>query len=206
MQSIQSRMKSRKILGVGEAADGQLHRSKITQILGNDSLTNWQIARAEYPVGLQALQWLSCLWFSSIGLISLFSPESILPPTLLKSVDISEQDATPNRDLLVGMRLSLISGTRLYGAAMVALASLCLIVTLANWQSRRAIRIALLVQGIFCTSEILASFLSGPSHWDQISRHPLICCTIRILVSVASFYYFKQTRPCTHGIMKRASE
>ena len=50
-------------------------------------------------------------------------------------------------------------GARMYGAAMLALGALCVIVTAGNWHSRRAVRITLIVQGLFFVFEVLGTYI-----------------------------------------------
>nr|KAG8542136.1 hypothetical protein GDO81_027379 [Engystomops pustulosus] len=60
-----SRLKTRKILGVGgEDDDGEVHRSKISQVLGNEI----KFAVRE-PLGLRVWQFLSALMFTVIAVM-----------------------------------------------------------------------------------------------------------------------------------------
>ncbi|PNJ68526.1 TP53I11 isoform 11 [Pongo abelii] len=60
-----SRLKTRKILGVGgEDDDGEVHRSKISQVLGNE--IKFTIRE---PLGLRVWQFLSAVLFSGIAIM-----------------------------------------------------------------------------------------------------------------------------------------
>uniref|UniRef100_A0A8B9YT12 Tumor protein p53-inducible protein 11 n=1 Tax=Bos mutus grunniens TaxID=30521 RepID=A0A8B9YT12_BOSMU len=60
-----SRLKTRKILGVGgEDDDGEVHRSKISQVLGNEI----KFAVRE-PLGLRVWQFVSAVLFSGIAIM-----------------------------------------------------------------------------------------------------------------------------------------
>ncbi|XP_063802158.1 tumor protein p53-inducible protein 11 [Pseudophryne corroboree] len=62
-----SRLKTRKILGVGgEDDDGEVHRSKISQVLGNEI----KFAVRE-PLGLRVWQFLSAVIFTGIAVMLL---------------------------------------------------------------------------------------------------------------------------------------
>uniref|UniRef100_A0A8D1R9P1 Tumor protein p53-inducible protein 11 n=1 Tax=Sus scrofa TaxID=9823 RepID=A0A8D1R9P1_PIG len=78
-----SRLKTRKILGVGgEDDDGEVHRSKISQVLGNEI----KFAVRE-PLGLRVWQFVSAVLFSSIAIM--VSP--ICPGSLAASVSCSPE-------------------------------------------------------------------------------------------------------------------
>ncbi|XP_072374910.1 tumor protein p53-inducible protein 11-like isoform X1 [Scyliorhinus torazame] len=66
-----SRLKTRKILGVGgKDDDGEIHRSKISQVLGNEM----KFAMRE-PLGLRIWQLMSAIMFSVVGIMALTFPE-----------------------------------------------------------------------------------------------------------------------------------
>ncbi|EDL27617.1 Trp53 inducible protein 11, isoform CRA_c, partial [Mus musculus] len=68
-----SRLKTRKILGVGgEDDDGEVHRSKISQVLGNEI----KFAVRE-PLGLRVWQFLSAMLFSSVAIMALALPDQL---------------------------------------------------------------------------------------------------------------------------------
>nr|XP_046189799.1 tumor protein p53-inducible protein 11-like [Oncorhynchus gorbuscha] len=66
-----SRLKTRKILGVGgEDDDGEIHRSKISQMLGNQMRFG-----VREPIGLRIWILMSAVLFTTIALIALVFPE-----------------------------------------------------------------------------------------------------------------------------------
>uniref|UniRef100_A0A8C4QZQ1 Tumor protein p53-inducible protein 11 n=1 Tax=Eptatretus burgeri TaxID=7764 RepID=A0A8C4QZQ1_EPTBU len=68
-----SRLKTRKILGVGgEDDDGEIHRSKISQVLGNE-----QKFPVRHPFGLRECQAVSAIVFTSMGIMALGFPEPL---------------------------------------------------------------------------------------------------------------------------------
>ncbi|XP_027435416.1 tumor protein p53-inducible protein 11 isoform X2 [Zalophus californianus] len=68
-----SRLKTRKILGVGgEDDDGEVHRSKISQVLGNEI----KFAVRE-PLGLRVWQFASAVLFSGIAIMALAFPDQL---------------------------------------------------------------------------------------------------------------------------------
>uniref|UniRef100_H2Y546 Tumor protein p53-inducible protein 11 n=1 Tax=Ciona savignyi TaxID=51511 RepID=H2Y546_CIOSA len=75
LHSIQSRLKSRKVLGVGESIDGKIPRSKISQLLGCNHMEPWSLLTEDYPIGLRMFQRLMCLAFILFGSVNLYFPE-----------------------------------------------------------------------------------------------------------------------------------
>ncbi|KFQ46205.1 Tumor protein p53-inducible protein 11, partial [Nestor notabilis] len=68
-----SRLKTRKILGVGgEDDDGEVHRSKISQVLGNEI----KFAVRE-PLGLRVWQLVSAVMFSGVAIMALAFPDQL---------------------------------------------------------------------------------------------------------------------------------
>ncbi|XP_061532175.1 tumor protein p53-inducible protein 11-like isoform X1 [Phycodurus eques] len=95
-----SRLKSRKILGVGgEDDDGEVHRSKISQMLGNEM----KFAVRE-PIGLRMWLLTSAVGFTAIALMALVFPNH------LYEVVFEEELSTTSLSV------------RLYGGALLSLA------------------------------------------------------------------------------------
>uniref|UniRef100_A0A9L0IDH1 Tumor protein p53-inducible protein 11 n=1 Tax=Equus asinus TaxID=9793 RepID=A0A9L0IDH1_EQUAS len=68
-----SRLKTRKILGVGgEDDDGEVHRSKISQVLGNEIKFT-----VREPLGLRLWQFVSAVLFSGIAIMALAFPDQL---------------------------------------------------------------------------------------------------------------------------------
>ncbi|KAM6960863.1 tumor protein p53-inducible protein 11b isoform 1-T3 [Aplochiton taeniatus] len=94
-----SRLKTRKILGVGgEDDDGEVHRSKISQMLGNDV----KFAIRE-PVGLRVWILVSAVAFTTMALMALVVPNQ------LYEVVFEEQLSTTSISV------------RLYGGALLSI-------------------------------------------------------------------------------------
>ncbi|TWW75927.1 Tumor protein p53-inducible protein 11 p53-induced gene 11 protein [Takifugu flavidus] len=95
-----SRLKSRKILGVGgEDDEGEVHRSKISQVLGNEI----KFAGRE-PIGLRLWILISAIGFTVMALMALVFPNQ------LYEVVFEEELSTTNISV------------RLYGGALLSLA------------------------------------------------------------------------------------
>lgn len=68
-----SRLKSRKVLGVGgEDDDGEIHRSKISQVLGNEMKFTMK-----EPLGLRLWQLVSAVMFSVVAMMALIFPDQL---------------------------------------------------------------------------------------------------------------------------------
>uniref|UniRef100_A0A673NBV2 Tumor protein p53-inducible protein 11 n=1 Tax=Sinocyclocheilus rhinocerous TaxID=307959 RepID=A0A673NBV2_9TELE len=97
-----SRLKSRKVLGVGgEDDDGEVHRSKISQMLGNEM----KFAVRE-PIGLRLWLLVSAVLFTSTSLMALAFPSQLY-------------------EIIFEITTSRIS-IRLYGGALLCILLLCL--------------------------------------------------------------------------------
>ncbi|XP_028287793.1 tumor protein p53-inducible protein 11b isoform X2 [Parambassis ranga] len=95
-----SRLKSRKILGVGgEDDDGEVHRSKISQVLGNEIKFTMR-----EPIGLRVWIFISAVGFTVMALMALALPNQ------LYEVVFEEELSTTSISV------------RLYGGALLSLA------------------------------------------------------------------------------------
>ncbi|XP_028821845.1 tumor protein p53-inducible protein 11-like isoform X2 [Denticeps clupeoides] len=108
-----SRLKTRKVLGVGgEDDDGEVHRSKISQVLGNEM----KFAVKE-PLGLRVWIFLSALLFTVTGMTALLFPGQLYEV-------VFELSTTRNAIRLYGgalLSISLILWNGLYTAEKVIL-------------------------------------------------------------------------------------
>ncbi|XP_072447953.1 tumor protein p53-inducible protein 11-like isoform X1 [Chiloscyllium punctatum] len=94
-----SRLKTRKILGVGgKDDDGEIHRSKISQVLGNEMKFTMR-----EPLGLRIWQVVSAIMFSVVGVTAL-----IFPKRLYETVFDEDGSST-------------IMAVRLYGGALLSI-------------------------------------------------------------------------------------
>ncbi|XP_072447956.1 tumor protein p53-inducible protein 11-like isoform X2 [Chiloscyllium punctatum] len=97
-----SRLKTRKILGVGgKDDDGEIHRSKISQVLGNEMKFTMR-----EPLGLRIWQVVSAIMFSVVGVTAL-----IFPKRLYETVFDEDGSST-------------IMAVRLYGGALLITSAL----------------------------------------------------------------------------------
>ncbi|KAK3767049.1 hypothetical protein RRG08_054097 [Elysia crispata] len=130
---LHSRLKTRKLLGVGETDDGDIHRSKLSQILGHSDQLYIRL-----PYGLRVWQLLLALMFSVVGAWAI-----ILPSRLFQSaVEFGDGD-------------HVTLPIRLYGGALVSL-SLVFWMTL-NSQDRDTIRMCLLASIVYFTIQIIVT-------------------------------------------------
>ncbi|CAG5123131.1 unnamed protein product [Candidula unifasciata] len=120
---LHSRLKTRKLLGVGETDDGDIHRSKLSQILGHSDQLYIRL-----PYGLRLWQLLVAIMFTMTGLWAL-----ILPSQLMNTGDSG------------GEYISLPG--RLYGGALVSL-SIVYWMTLSS-QDRDIIRMCMLSSMVY---------------------------------------------------------
>ncbi|KAK6190946.1 hypothetical protein SNE40_002705 [Patella caerulea] len=128
---LHSRLKTRKLLGVGETDDGDVHRSKLSQILGHSDQLYVRL-----PPGLRAWQLILAVIFTIVAFWALAFPAHLF--------DIAfESDE--------GKYLSL--PIRLYGTALLSL-SLVYWGTLQS-SDREIIRMALLSSIVYFTLQIL---------------------------------------------------
>lgn len=74
VHSVKSRQKHRKLLGVGEDADGKIPRSKISQLLGNPVSNSVILDDDDYPFGFTVFQWVTSAFFLIVSLMGLLSP------------------------------------------------------------------------------------------------------------------------------------
>lgn len=132
-----SRLKTRKILGVGgEDDDGEVHRSKISQVLGNEI----KFAVRE-PLGLRVWQFLSALTFTVIAVMALTFPDELYDVVFDKGT--------------VGSKTS----TRLYGGALF---SISLIIWNSMYTSEKVIiRWTLLTEVCYLSIQLIGECHTG---------------------------------------------
>ncbi|XP_041052546.1 tumor protein p53-inducible protein 11-like isoform X3 [Carcharodon carcharias] len=101
-----SRLKTRKILGVGgKDDDGEIHRSKISQVLGNEM----KFAMRE-PLGLRIWQLMSAIMFSLVAIIMCVSCfQALTFPKLLYEAVFEEEGSNSKMSV------------RLYGGALLSI-------------------------------------------------------------------------------------
>uniref|UniRef100_A0A8C0U106 Tumor protein p53-inducible protein 11 n=3 Tax=Passeriformes TaxID=9126 RepID=A0A8C0U106_CYACU len=126
-----SRLKTRKILGVGgEDDDGEVHRSKISQVLGNEI----KFAVRE-PLGLRVWQLVSAVMFSGVAIMALAFPDQLFDA-------IFEEESVSSKTPI-----------RLYGGALLSIA---LIMWNALYTAEKAIiRWSLLAEACYFAVQFL---------------------------------------------------
>ncbi|KAK3102840.1 hypothetical protein FSP39_014337 [Pinctada imbricata] len=167
---LHSRLKTRKLLGVGETDDGDVHRSKLSQILGhNDQLY------VRLPPGLRIWQIVLAVIFSIMALWAF-----IFPVHMFNTVFESEDGST--------LQLPI----RLYSIAL-----LCL--SLVNWYTinsvdKDMIRLLLLCSMMFFALQTIVSALYLPLS-SSFCAYPLFFLCIRLVtISISSYFYWIMTK------------
>ncbi|XP_009997888.1 PREDICTED: tumor protein p53-inducible protein 11 [Chaetura pelagica] len=117
-----SRLKTRKILGVGgEDDDGEVHRSKISQVLGNEI----KFAVRE-PLGLRVWQLVSAVMFSGVAIMALAVPDQ------LYDVIFDEEPASSKTPIrLYVTTVSLVESSRIATGAILLLVSRVLFILIS---------------------------------------------------------------------------
>ncbi|XP_076450219.1 tumor protein p53-inducible protein 11-like [Babylonia areolata] len=165
---LQSRLKTRKVLGVGETDDGDVHRSKLSQILGHSDQLYIRL-----PWALRAWQLLMATFLTGTGLCALVFPESVIQ---VHSDDEAKLVAVP---------------VRFYGSAVLAFS----IFHWSTWYSkdREVIRIALLSSIVFFLLQTVASMLSTVPIQEMWLLSPETCNGFRIgAATITVCFYWAQ--------------
>ncbi|XP_019325735.1 tumor protein p53-inducible protein 11 [Panthera pardus] len=162
-----SRLKTRKILGVGgEDDDGEVHRSKISQVLGNEI----KFAVRE-PLGLRVWQFASAVLFSGIAIMALAFPDQLY-------------DA-----VFDGAQVTSKTPIRLYGGALL---SISLIMWNALYTAEKVIiRWTLLTEACYFGVQFLV-VSATLAETGLASLGILLLLASRLLFVVISVYYYYQ--------------
>ncbi|KAL1785421.1 tumor protein p53-inducible protein 11 isoform X2 [Sigmodon hispidus] len=162
-----SRLKTRKILGVGgEDDDGEVHRSKISQVLGNEI----KFAVRE-PLGLRVWQFLSAMMFSSVAIMALALPDQLY-------------DA-----VFDGAEITSKTPIRLYGGALL---SISLIMWNALYTAEKVIiRWTLLTEACYFGVQSLV-VTATLAETGLMSLGILLLLASRLLFVLVSIYYYYQ--------------
>ncbi|XP_067849729.1 tumor protein p53-inducible protein 11-like isoform X1 [Heptranchias perlo] len=162
-----SRLKTRKVLGVGgEDDDGEIHRSKISQVLGNEM----KFALRE-PLGLRLWQLVSAVMFSVVAVMALIFPERLYDA-------VFDEDGSSSK-----------TSVRLYGGALL---SISLIMWNALYTAEKIIiRWTLLTEACYFAVQFLVTtiplFESG-----ALSQGATLLLSSRGLFILISVYYYYQ--------------
>ncbi|XP_074853642.1 tumor protein p53-inducible protein 11 [Carettochelys insculpta] len=162
-----SRLKTRKILGVGgEDDDGEVHRSKISQVLGNEI----KFAVRE-PLGLRVWQFVSAIMFSGVAIMALAFPDQLYDA-------VFEEESVNSKTPI-----------RLYGGALL---SLSLIMWNALYTAEKVIiRWTLLTEACYFGVQFLVTTITLIES-DRISTGAMLLLASRILFILVTVYYYYQ--------------
>lgn len=162
---LQSRLKTRKLLGVGECEDGSVPLSKISQILGTDD--NYL---QSFPVGLRLWQVTTSIVFSAVAILAIFVPISLFD--VLFNTKCGEESILP---------------IRLFGAAVTCVALHC-------WTSTRSLSRAVIERHLLSESFYLAMLFLVVvfTLWGRgLFTFPIILVIALIIMSfMISFYFY----------------
>ncbi|XP_003214675.2 tumor protein p53-inducible protein 11 isoform X1 [Anolis carolinensis] len=162
-----SRLKTRKILGVGgEDDDGEVHRSKISQVLGNEI----KFAVRE-PLGLRVWQFISAIIFSGVAIMALIFPEQLY--------DAVFEEESVNSKMPV----------RLYGGALLS-------ISLIMWNvlytvEKAIIRWTLLSEACYFGVQFLVTTITLIES-GRASTGAILLLTSRVIFVLISLYYYYQ--------------
>ncbi|XP_075423366.1 tumor protein p53-inducible protein 11 [Ascaphus truei] len=165
-----SRLKTRKILGVGgEDDDGEVHRSKISQVLGNEI----KFAMRE-PLGLRVWQFLSAVMFTSIAVMALAFPDQLHEA-------LFDEGA-------VGSKTS----TRLYGGALFS-------ISLIMWNSmytteKVIIRWTLLTEACYFSIQLIVTTVTVIESGASTIAAALLLCSCLLFVLITVYFYYQVGR------------
>ncbi|XP_041472139.1 tumor protein p53-inducible protein 11-like isoform X1 [Lytechinus variegatus] len=162
---LQSRLKTRKLLGVGECEDGSVPLSKISQILGSDD--HYII---NMPAGLRLWQVTTAVVFTSVSLLSIFFPVTIF--NMLFSSGCGNDAVLP---------------LRLFGAALICLA--LLFWSSVKSVSRYIIRWTLLAEVLYLSLQVMVVWFTL---WDtnHFSFPSLLVVVTMVMAIIISLYFY----------------
>ncbi|XP_056383751.1 tumor protein p53-inducible protein 11 isoform X2 [Hyla sarda] len=167
-----SRLKTRKILGVGgEDDDGEVHRSKISQVLGNEI----KFAVRE-PLGLRVWQFLCAVMFTGVAIMALSFPDQLYEAVFDKGAVSSK------------------TSTRLYGGALLS-------ISLIIWNSmstseKLIIRWTLLTEACYFSVQFVVTIVTMiESGSTTVTASILVCCCLLFVLVCIYFYYQMGRRP-----------
>ncbi|XP_019406812.1 PREDICTED: tumor protein p53-inducible protein 11 [Crocodylus porosus] len=165
-----SRLKTRKILGVGgEDDDGEVHRSKISQVLGNEI----KFAVRE-PIGLRVWQFVSAIIFSGVAIMAFTFPDQLYDA-------IFEEESVNSKTPI-----------RLYGGALL---SISLIMWNALYTAEKVIiRWTLLTGACYFTVQFLVTTITLVESSRISTGAMLLLVSLAIFVIISIYYYYQVGR------------
>ncbi|XP_077867152.1 tumor protein p53-inducible protein 11-like isoform X1 [Saccoglossus kowalevskii] len=162
---LQSRLKTRKLLGVGESEDGSVPLSKIHQILGGDDHCMLVV-----PIGLRIWQLSVAGMFATVSLLTLMFPGFMF-------------------DLPVECdnRYAYVLPARLYGAALLGFAIMTW--SVVHSVTKQVIRMSLMADIIYFTIQIL---VTSYTIWqgDGFTLWSKLVMFVRIVSLVITLFYY----------------
>lgn len=164
---LHSRLKSRKLLGVGETDDGDVHRSKLSQILGHSDQLYVRL-----PNGLRVWQFMLALLFTVIAAWALIFPQNLYETTI---------HAVEHQCVTLPVRF--------YGAALLSLA--WVFWSTLHAIDRDVIKTSLLTSIIYFTAHVLVTsvFMMLSTLTDTTSPIMLLVCAV-IIISPSCYFYW----------------
>eukprot|EP00106_Octopus_bimaculoides_P000687 XP_014768129.1 PREDICTED: tumor protein p53-inducible protein 11-like isoform X7 [Octopus bimaculoides] len=164
---LHSRLKSRKLLGVGETDDGDIHRSKLSQILGHSDQLYVRL-----PSGLRVWQFTLALVFTVIAVWALVFPQHLYE-TAFEAVE--------------GQCLTL--PVRFYGAALLSLS--WLFWSTLHAIDRDVIKTALITSILYFFAHVLVTsvFMMLSTLANTTSPILLLLSAITIISPSCYFYW-----------------
>lgn len=175
---LQSRLKTRKILGVGETDNGDVHRSKISQVLGHNEHLFVKFPRCYWLWHLSM-----AIIFTAVGITNIFAPGG--------QEELRPEDKTSS-DMM----------TRFYGSLLLSFAFLLWnFFGTTDKALARGLMSAIII-GQFTQFLALLSFAYQQNEWEN-KLNSDIC--IRVVVMLGSSYYFWAIGSSKAGLRKSLS-
>ncbi|XP_076030589.1 tumor protein p53-inducible protein 11-like isoform X1 [Oratosquilla oratoria] len=181
---LHSRLKTRKILGVGETDNGDIHRSKISQVLGHN-----EHLYVRLPRGFWTFHVLLGVGVTLEALLLLFSPAMAASMGLLPFPTEIHTDA--------------LLAARLLGAALAGMA--VFMWSLLGTSDKHYARTLLLSLLTYQVLAVIVAGCSGAYNGVLLERRTLMSVGVRIGVGLLSLLYFYKIGEPTSGLRKSAS-
>ncbi|XP_076030593.1 tumor protein p53-inducible protein 11-like isoform X3 [Oratosquilla oratoria] len=166
---LHSRLKTRKILGVGETDNGDIHRSKISQVLGHN-----EHLYVRLPRGFWTFHVLLGVGVTLEALLLLFSPAMAASMGLLPFPTEIHTDA--------------LLAARLLGAALAGMA--VFMWSLLGTSDKHYARTLLLSLLTYQVLAVIVAGCSGAYNGVLLERRTLMSVGVRIGVGLLSLLYF----------------
>ncbi|KAK7486337.1 hypothetical protein BaRGS_00022385, partial [Batillaria attramentaria] len=182
---LHSRLKTRKVLGVGETDDGDVHRSKLSQILGHSDQLYVRL-----PWGLRAWQFILALSFTVVSLWALIMPSQLFDVTFetdealslfhWNSLNVSDRDV---------IRAALLSSIVYFMLQIIATVSLYDIRVLLDVSSSHSVYCYVSVA--MCLSVCTVAALSSVPMREILPLNAMLCHVARLgAAGLSGFLYW----------------